>query len=304
MELENYIANNFRQSDPWLSYMLKMGWDLHTLSDGRNFLTKNVFMYKVAKMQRPLNLTEDILLEVFDICKKEKVLFIKIEPDISQDLEVFNKHMSTSKSFLSPSATLVHDLKLPFDQIANSFDKVARNSISNAQRQNFIFKVLQKPSDEDLSFYYKEVIKEIFGRNKVLLPGFDSLIAQRDAFGDDSYLFSIYDQENNLIAAKFFLCDKITCLNMSGGTTKLGKKTNGNYLLVFNSIKYLQEAGYEFIDWDGVEDSRFKSQTEKWLKFSEFKYKFGGEKVYYPSAYINYFNPVLKFAARYLGLDF
>ncbi len=87
-----------------------------------------------------------------------------------------------------------------------------------------------------------------------------------------------------------------------GGTSNEARKNKTGYALVWHSILYLKEQGFEVLDLEGVDDSRF-STTNAWGGFSHFKEKFGGDTVQFPYPHIKYYNKLLKLATKIVPLE-
>lgn len=301
---ELFIKNNIRQSKYWADYFTYHGSKVVWTSTRKILVVAGIGSLKVAKMQRPSGLNQEELEEVFEICRKEKVQILKLEPNIDQDITLLEKDFSISKNPLIPTATIIHDLNKDLKDIEKDFTTSARYSINRARREGYTFKVIQNPTLEEVKSYYEKVFKPTSDLQHFPLTSFKSIEASLKAFGEKTYLFYILDKTGQIAAAKFFLCSDITCLYSNGGTTALGRKSKGGYLLVLEIIKYLKESGYDFIDWEGIEDKRFKMFAKKWGGFSAFKYKFGGERVYYPGPYIRIFNPFFAALSKYISFDF
>ena len=92
--------DEIRQSDEWAKSIKTYGWEYVRTSTGINIaFLKNRFG-SFVKIQKPKIFTEEELKEMEEICKKNKALFIKIEPSLGQNLDILEKLRYTTSPFL------------------------------------------------------------------------------------------------------------------------------------------------------------------------------------------------------------
>ncbi len=295
-------TTSLRQSDGWAKYLKALKWEMLDTRGGIRIAVLKTLLGTVSKIQRPKKFTEAQLKEIEDICTKKKAMFIKIEPGYEQNEKLLQKHGYIRSNFpLSPPSSLVIDLTKSEKDLWQDLSKSAKYSTRRAEREGNYVKYFKDP-DEEVVQRLQKVCKETGKRGKFYVPPYKELIAKRKAFKDEFFVIEVYDKDEDLVSVKFYIASKNTVTYLQGGTTSIGRKGKGGYLLMWESIKYFKKLGYEYLDLDGVDDDRFPSFTKKWGGFSHFKEKFGGKIFRFPPPYIKYFSPILKFLSRFQEL--
>ena len=123
-----------------------------------------------------------------------------------------------------------------------------------------------------------------------------------DIFGDRSFLVLCFNKANEIVGGKLFLGYGETVWYIFGGTSSdARKKSKAGYELMWKSILYFKELGFDYLDLEGIYDPRFPKFLNSWGGFSHFKERFGGIKVEFPVPYVKYLNPMLKIISKLYG---
>lgn len=293
---------SLRQSDPWIKYQKYLGWEIETTNSGIKIAIRKTRLGYVSKVQRPKNITEQDLDEIEKICRANKVIFIKIEPGTNQDEGILKvRGYQRSKFPLSPPSTVYIDLTQNEQQLWRNLSKSCKYSVRRARREGSMVETIQNPGEKELKEFHM-LVKETGKTKKFYVEPFEYLMYQKEVFGNSSYLVKVYDEEKVLNGAKFFLGNKNVVTYLLGGTSEEGRSGKSGYVLLWQAILYFKEAGYEFLDLEGVDDDRFPLHTRDWGGFSHFKEKFGGDVVRLPPPYIKYESSVLKFLSKFQEL--
>ncbi len=293
---------DIRQSDKWAKYLERMGWESYRTSTGINIYFHRTFLGTIIKIQKPSKVDENDITEIEEFCTKLKPLFIKIEPFIGQDVMVLEQSGYVKSDVpLTPPSTIYIDLTKPEQELWDNISHSGKYSIKRAQREGTVTRFYQNPIKEKMPAYFKMV--QGTGRRKHFyvqpMVDFEEKVK---IFGKECHLVLSFDSEGELLSGKFYLCHGDMVLYSTGGTSEKGLKTKAGYELLWKSILYFKGLGYKVLDLEGRDDSRFKDATKNWGGFSHFKEKFGGEDIEFPHPYIKYFNPVLKFFSKFVGL--
>lgn len=279
-----------RQSDEWSKYLEMYHWESVRLSNGSILRMVPLLGVKFAKLQRPKPLTKGDLEEIDRICKKNRTVFIRIFPNLKQDVSILEKHKyKVDNSTDSPPKTMLMDLQKDQQKLWNNLSKGCRYSINRANRYGVKVEIIQNPKTEDIENFHKLIAK----RGKKKNYHVQSMQDQKHkvkVFGDQSYIANAYDKEGNILGTKMFLGLNNNIWYFSGGTSELGQKSKGGYKLLWDSIVYFKDKGYEVMDLEGLADDRLKDKTKSWRGYTEFKLKFNGEIIEYPLPYKKYFN--------------
>lgn len=296
--LQNFT--DIRQSEIWAKYLESMGWRSYKTSRNINIEILHTKIGGMVKIQRPPVMSELDLIEIESICKKYKSLFIKIEVNENQDMEVFAKYGYVQSLFpLSPTSTVYIDLEKTTDELWANVHSGAKYKINRAKREGAKVLFYQNPPEDKLRLYYDEILKQTGMRKGFYVQPFADLMLRSKLSGDEFYLCMAYDSANNLCGGKIYMGYKDMVLYLHGGTTKAGLANNIGYLILWESFLYLKEKGYKILDLEGRDDKRYPTFTKNWEGFSHFKEKFGGVNIEFPVPQIKFLNPILKFLAKY-----
>ncbi len=288
-----------RQSDAWGEHLRSYGWKLQRTKSGILVaVMKMPFIGSIIKIQRPRVVTEEDLLEIEELSKKTKALFVKIDLFVGQDVEIFKKYGYVTSSFpLCPTKTMFVDLNLDFDSLWARVSHSGKYSINRARREGAKLYFYRNPSKEKMEEYYK-VLSYTGHRKHFYVEPFKNVWVRKEAFGTDSFLIMVYGKEGKVEGGKFFMAYKDDVVYNTGGTTEAGRHTKSGYLLTWEALLYFKRLGYKYLDLEGLYDTRFPSFTSGWEGFSHFKDKFNGEIIEMPVPQIKYISPVIKAMVR------
>ncbi len=290
---------SLRQADLWAVYLRLLKWDIKIIKSGAKIAIMKTPLGAVCKIQRPFHLSTKDLDEIEKICSQRKCMFIKIEAGMDQDENLLtDKGYVRSRFPLSPPSTMIMDLTKSEEEMWSSMSKSGKYSINRAKREGNVVKHRQNPDDKELEEFYA-VAKETSKRGKFYIEPFRALLKKRDVFKDKAFLSEVYDDKNRLVSAKFFLGADGMVTFLQGGTSEVGRKGKGGYLLLWDCLLYFKELGYTQMDLEGIDDPRFPLFTKNWGGFSHFKEKFGGTILRLPPPYIKFKSPLLKFISKF-----
>jgi len=290
---------SLRQADLWAVYLRLLKWDIKIIGSGAKIAVMKTPFGAVCKIQRPGKLNGKDLDEIEDICSQRRCMFIKIEAGMGQDEKLLaDKGYVLSRFPLSPPSTMIMDLSKSEEEMWSSVSKSGKYSINRAKREGNVVKHHHNPDEEMLANFYA-VAKETSKRGKFYIEPFKDLLKKRDVFKDNSFLSEVYDNQGRLVSAKFFLGAEGMVTFLQGGTSEVGRKGKGGYLLLWDCLLHFKELGYKQMDLEGIDDPRFPLFTKNWGGFSHFKEKFGGTILRLPPPYIKYKSPLLKFISKF-----
>ncbi|SRR3989339_105597 len=295
---------DIRQSEGWGKYLEAIGWKTRRTSKGILIAIRPSFLGNFVKIQHPRKIEEEDIKEIEDICSTEKCAYIKIEPDHDQELTGLQAHgyRPTYSPNCVPS-TIFMDLKRTEEEMWSEFSHSAKYSINRAVREGYKTVNIKKPSEEQLKESY-ELFRCTAGKKNFYMPPLREFLIRLDYFGDKSYLCEVRDKDGELQSSKFCLSHKNMVLFVSGGSTESARKNKSGYLLMWETMKYLKNEGYEVFDLEGKYDERFPFQTRNWEGFSHFKEKFGGTPIEFPVPQIKFLSGIYGAVSRYMNVDF
>lgn len=257
---------DLRQSEEYANYIKGLGWQVVKTSEGVNvFIKKLPIIGSLIKIQRPEKIN---LKEVDEIAKKNRAIFVKIEPEKEIELPGYRQDSWP----LVPTKTVIIDLN------DLRFDKEVRYCIRKADEKGLeikessdiyqLFKLL-KYLDKNCVVNFYEAFKK---RAKIILAIKESVV----------------------VSGALIIFHEKTCHFMYAGTNYEGRKLMAAYKVLWECIKISKKLGYKYLDLEGAHDERFPKLNKKWVGFTHFKMGWGGKSVYYPGSYINYRARLLK----------
>lgn len=274
-------------------------WEIVTTKADIKIAFLKTLFGTLCKVQRPQPFTAKDLEEIEKLCKKRKAIFVKIEPGFGQEEKVLEKRGYTKSRFpLSPPSTMIIDLVQSEQQLWSNVSRSGKYSIRRARREGNKVKITRNPKKPQLEEFYK-LVKATGKRGKFYVQPYRDLLKKSGIFKEETFLTEVYGPEGDLASAKVFFGWKGTVTFLHGGTSEKGRKGKGGYELMWQDIMHFKRLGYKYIDLEGMDDARFPTFTKNWGGFSHFKEKFGGIILRLPPPYIKYYNPVLKFLAKY-----
>lgn len=287
------------QSQSYLNYIQKLGWQIVEIDGQAIFLKHIPFLGNLAKLQRPTKLPKQDKLVEF--VKKYKITRLAIEPEFSASQLTFTRlinqlqsHVHLNTSPFLPTKTILIDLTPPSEVIFNKFNEAKRRAVRRAHKNSLIIKEsvniedlikIKNKSAGFLGFITTYGVREIWQTfspdNAAILLAYKpihnyALRVSREA------LTKWENPKSELIAGILLIFHALTAYYWIAASTREGKKLFAPSLLVWESLKLNKARGMKKFDFVGVWDERLPSQNKAWLGFTKFKSGFGGTDIYYP----------------------
>ncbi len=289
---EFVIQNNgsFLQSSEWGEFQkefLRKVWRIEINKDDRKILGAEVIKEKIffityfyipygpvfnkysfpEERQESFNL---FLKEIARLAKKEKALFLRIEP-ITPLPEIENFYFKNSLKRNQPQRTIILNLEKPEKELLDNLHIRARYNIGLAQRKGVEIKILDDYSDvfyrllgktskrQGFSHFSEEHYKKIFKMN-----------------GKDfkAKMFLAEYQEKAIVASIIiFFGNRVISLHT--GSDYEYRALKGADLLCWKVLLHGKEMGCKIYDFWGIDEKKFPGVTN-------FKRGFRGEEIEYP----------------------
>jgi lipid II:glycine glycyltransferase (peptidoglycan interpeptide bridge formation enzyme) len=292
---------DIRQAPGWQSYLEWLGWKCEKTPKGISIFLRKEGPLVVTKIQRPRLLDETDLREIEDICRKNKALFIKIEPNVGQDTKVLRKHGYRKNHHpLLPPSTLVLDLGKPEEQLHEELSRSAKYSIRRAFREGAKVDFHKNP-DDNLVEEFARMAKTSAKSKNFLNVSLEDAKQKVKIFKDRVYLVMVRNRKEECMGANLYLAHNNNVWFLHGGMSEVARHGKWGYALVWESIRYFKKQGFDFLDLEGLDDERFPTKTKQWGGFSHFKEKFGGTRITYPFPYMKVLNPILRMLEKIYG---
>jgi len=296
-----------RQSEPWGKYLESLGWQTETVDGCALRIRKVGPLGSIIKIQRPENLP---LGKIEEIAKEHRTLFLRIEPSSeSQARDLSANGYKVDSWPLNPTRTIFIDLKKSNNELLESFSKDTRQSIKKATKLNLspiVYNPTSKDFEHALGIFY-DLFKQTGHEKKFWIPSLKELRVKANAFKDSCYLiltFRIYEKlqpQTDLLplSGAFILFHDGVGYYHHAASLHLGQLVKAPYLTLWESLKTANAQGYERMDLEGIFDPRFPSMFKKWVGFSTFKLKWGGQVIESPSPFTKIYNPIVKLLFKF-----
>lgn len=319
---------DLRQTPEWAQFLASLNWKTEKIGSNYLYIRFLPLLGSIIKIPRsswPLDLKK-----LDQIAKKYRTLFVKLEPKVEIEMKppvtpdladkgstltthpiLKSKNLATirveplkikallkKRGFqeenwtLTPSKTLVLDIKKSEADLLASFEKDTRYSINLASRKGI---GVQKSTDFD-TFY--ELYKQTSKRKGFWIGSKKEVNALYNAFstlGKAELLVAYTSSSSTLLGGclVFYEKESKTAYYHLAASSEEKRELMAPYLLIWEAIRTAKKKGYQYFDFEGIYDPRYKD-TRKWQGFTHFKKGFRGKEITYLGSVVKYYNPVLK----------
>lgn len=299
------------QTWEWGDARKKTGVEVLRLSDGRNAFQLTIHplpptpynllpKYKIGYLPRSVFPAKDVLDFLLDYAKKNKIIFIKIEPNIlksseskiqNYELKILNSKFSilNSPHPLFPTWTQILDISPTEEDLLKSFHSKTRYNIRLAEKKGVIVKEMS--SDEGFKIFSKLYFdtckrQKYFGHT----PKYHQIIWDNLKKDIAHILVAFYN--NVPLAAYELFYFKNVLYYPYGGTSVEHRNLMASNLLMWEAIRFGKKLGAEKFDMWGSLGPNY-DPTNPWSGFTRFKEGYGTKFVDFIGSYDLVINPIL-----------
>jgi peptidoglycan pentaglycine glycine transferase (the first glycine) len=298
------------QTGSWGELKSSFGWKPVRIIDnidGAQILFKRLpGGFSVAYIPRgPVgSLTDSLLAEIDLVCRDERAVFLKLEPDAwaGEQSDLVEKMKSWRFSHtIQPRRTILLALSQSEDELLAAMKQKTRYNIRLAEKKE----ITVKPSD-DLDTFHKMMLvtgaRDGIGAH--MRSYYEKAYHLYHPSGQVELLFAYF--ENQPIAAVMIFAAGKTAWYVYGASTEIERNRMPTYLLQWEAIRWAKQHGYTVYDLWGIPDVDEEELEEKFTQKGSheglwgvyrFKRGFGGEvkrsigawdRVYRPALYSVY----------------
>ncbi|MEK7177806.1 MAG: peptidoglycan bridge formation glycyltransferase FemA/FemB family protein [Patescibacteria group bacterium] len=291
----NKLALHPLQTWEWGEARKKTGVDILRLSDGKNVFQLTFHKvpktdFKVGYLPRSIFPSKEVLNFLSDYCKKNKIIFVKIEPDVEKSkLRTTNYELRTSPHPLFPSWTQILDLNKTEDELLKSFHSKTRYNIRLAEKKGVVIKEMSNNEGfEIFSKLYFETCKrqKYFGHttkyHKIIWDSLKKNITH--------ILIAFYNDVPLASYELFYF--KNTLYYPYGGTSVEYRNLMASNLLMWEAIKLGKKLGAKEFDMWGSLGPNYDLSND-WAGFTRFKEGYNTKFVEFIGSYDLVINPIL-----------
>lgn len=303
--LTQYPNAHFLQSSAWGELKARFGWRVTRLisgDSGTQVLFRSLPIgYSIAYLPKgPLGDEQAILPEVEKICRENKAVFLKIEPDIDVINEKYLPALSDPRPAkpIQPRRTVVVTLQGSEEDILSRMKQKTRYNIRLAEKKDVVVRAVS-----DVAEFHKMARvtsdRDAFGVHS--LPYYQAFYDLFHANGSCELLTAFY--QDKPLASLFVLAQGERAYYLYGASSDLERNRMPAYLVQWEAMKWAKAKGCKSYDMWGIPDVEEEELEASFTNRDahdglwgvyRFKRGFGGEvqrsvgawdRVYYPGLY-------------------
>lgn len=222
--------------------------------------------------------------KIAEIAKKEKCVFVRVRPQLintPENLQLLaNLGLKKSPMHLAAEHTVIIDLDKSEDELLADMRRQTRYEVRRAAKQGITVEKLQ---NEEIFKEFRKVQAETAKRQGFVPPNLKTLMAEREAFGNNIAIYVAKTSEGSPIAYGMIIKDGKEGDYYEAASTDLNRKMPGAYALLWQVMKDLKVEGYERFNLWGIAPAG--QPNHRYAGVTTFKTGFGGEVVEYVPAH-------------------
>ena len=222
--------------------------------------------------------------KIAEIAKKEKCVFVRVRPQLlntPENLKLLAElGLKKSPMHLAAEHTVIIDLTKPEDELLANMRRQTRYEVRRAAKQGI---TVEKSQSEEIFKEFRKVQAETAKRQGFVPPNLRTLMAEREAFGDNIAIYVAKTDEGKPIAYGMIIKDGKEGDYYEAASTELNRKMPGAYALLWQVMKDLKAEGYERFNLWGIAPAG--QPNHRYAGVTTFKTGFGGEVVEYVPAH-------------------
>jgi len=236
----------------------------------------------------PIGSLNEFLKEVKPIAKREKSIFLKIEPDagFSQNLANFKKSLKE----IQPSKTIILDILRPAEEILFHLRPKTRYNIRLAEKKGV--RIEEKNNNESLEEFLK-LAKMTAKRDRFSLHPKGYYKKMMEVLGEEGIArLYLAKSKNRVIAADLVVFFGQTATYLHGASDYHYRQLMAPYLLKWQEINQAKKLGLKYFDLYGINETKWPGVTRFKKGFLPDGGQGGGKEVVFPGACDLVFNPL------------
>ena len=252
------------------------------------------------------NPDKSLLSEIDNVCKSNRAIFLKLEPDLWDDgqPETLSLGFKTSSHNIQPPRTIIIDICGTDDEILAKMKQKTRYNIRLAEKKGVTVRAW-----DDIEAFHKMMLvtggRDGFGVHSLEYYKRAYQLLQPKELGE----ILVAEYEGKPLAALFVAQNGKRAYYLYGASTNEERNRMPTYILQWEAIKWAKERGCEEYDLWGVPDedeetleANFQTRHDGLWGVYRFKRGFGGELKRAAQALDRVYNPLLYWAyLKFIG---
>ena len=227
---------------------------------------------------------KEALARVTEIAEAEKCVFIRIRPQLLANREnlklLASLGLKKSPMHLAAEHTVMIDLNKTEEELLAGMRRQTRYEVRRAAKLGI---TVRKDNSEEIFQEFHKVQVETAKRQGFVPPSLKVLLAEREAFGENTSIYVAETAEGEAIAYGLIIRDGREGDYYEAASTSLNRKLPGAYALLWQAMRDLKADGYERFNLWGIAPAG--QPNHRYAGVTTFKTGFGGEVVEYVPAH-------------------
>ncbi|MBR2725047.1 peptidoglycan bridge formation glycyltransferase FemA/FemB family protein [Candidatus Saccharibacteria bacterium] len=230
------------------------------------------------------SLRKKAIEKIAEVAKQEKCVFVRMRPQLRATPEnltlLENLGLKKSPMHLAAEHTVIIDLTKTEDELLANMRRQTRYEVRQALKQGI---TVTSKNDEAIFDEFQKVQAETAKRQNFVPPSLKTLLAEREAFGENSRIYIAETATGEKIAYGLIIKNGKEGDYYEAASTDLNRKLPGAYALLWQVIKDLKKEGYERFNLWGIAPPG--QPNHRYAGVTTFKTGFGGEVVEFVPAH-------------------
>lgn len=227
---------------------------------------------------------KEIFEKIAETAKKEKCVFVRIRPQLIKDAKTMqllkDLGLKVAPMHLAAEHTVIIDLRKTEDELLADMRRQTRYEVRRALKQGI---VVEKDNSEEIFKEFRKIQASTAKRQGFVPPNLKTLLAEREAFGNQITIYTAKTSEGKPIAYGMIIKDGKEGDYYEAASTELNRKMPGAYALLWQAMRDLKAGGYERFNLWGIAPPG--QPNHRYAGVTTFKTGFGGKVVEYVPAH-------------------
>ena len=214
--------------------------------------------------------------KIKEIAKREKCIFVRIRPQLlatAENLKLLEElELKKSPMHLAAEHTVIIDLNKKEDELLANMRRQTRYEVRRAEKQGI---KVTKDNSEEIFKKFHQVQSETAKRQGFIPPNLKTLLAEKEAFGDNIQIYVAETKDGEKIAYGMMICSGKEADYYEAASTELNRKLPGAYALLWQAMRDFKAASYERFNLWGIAPAG--QPNHRYAGVTTFKTGFGGE---------------------------
>ena len=230
------------------------------------------------------DLVREVFTKIKEVARAERCVFVRIRPQLVASEEnlrmLAGLGLKLAPMHLAAEHTVMLDLRLSEDELLAGMRRQTRYEVRRAEKLGI---TVEKSNSEEAFKEFHKVQVKTARRQGFVPPDMKTLLAEREAFGDEAWIYVAKTAEGEPVAYGLIIANGREGDYYEAASTDLNRKLPGAYALLWQAMRDLKHDGYERFNLWGIAP---KGQPgHRYAGVTTFKTGFGGTIVEYAPAH-------------------